>query len=189
MREVSDKSSTNTWRGYRRLPARTFLQERPHSRSSSANINAVILMMGLVASSPAWANCNIVNGKKYGDCTGVSVNTSPKPHQTIADNVDESGIIAGATVKFGGVLTLSGVSEGGIEVHRGGRLVISGVVNGSVSNEGGFVEIEGVVNGDVVSHAGYVSVSGVVQGRLLDGGSGTKYRREHGAVIDGMPVP
>jgi hypothetical protein len=68
-------------------------------------------------------------------------------------------------------------------VHEGGRLQLSGIVNGTVRNLGGSVEVEGILNhlhttgGDVVVGGNVGSVSG-------EGGITFK----EGAVIGGVPV-
>jgi hypothetical protein len=81
------------------------------------------------------------------------------------------------------MLDLSGVSNGDISVHEGGRLRLSGIANGTVRNSGGSVEVEGVLNhlhttgGDVVIGGNVGSVSG-------DG----EITFKEGAVIGGVPV-
>ena len=82
------------------------------------------------------AACNIVDGKAYGDCGDVKINTSSKPLLEVRGQVSESSIIDGATVYSGASLLLSGISNGNIRVLSGGRLTVSGVVNGEVRNEG-----------------------------------------------------
>lgn len=81
------------------------------------------------------------------------------------------------------MLDLSGVSNGDIFVYEGGRLRLSGIVNGTVINSRGSVEMEGILNhlhttgGDVVIGGNVGSVSG--NGEVIF---------EQGAVIGGVPA-
>ena len=59
----------------------------------------------LLPATPAWAACNIINGKTYGDCSSVTVNTGRTPAIVVTDYHSVSGIIEGATVRL--------ASEGG----------------------------------------------------------------------------
>ena len=130
-----------------------------------------------------FAACNIVGGKAYGDCAGVSVTQGAKPRLTVRSYVSESSLIDGATILKGGSLDLSGISNGDIIVHSGARLRLTGIVNGTVKNLGGNVEIEGsldrlhTIGGDVVIGGNVDRVSG-------DGS--VSYKK--GAVIGGVPI-
>jgi hypothetical protein len=115
--------------------------------------------------------CNVVNGKAYGDCQNVTVNVGDAPEVASLDvrtSVVAANIIKGATIHPGGALTLTGISQGDIVVHRGGRLKVSGTVDGTVRNDGGHVEITGIV-AHLISSGGTVTVRGIVK---RHGGSG-----------------
>lgn len=56
---------------------------------------AAILIIACSFSTNTLAACNIVNGKAYGDCAGVSVNKGTKGKLTVSSHVYESGIIEG----------------------------------------------------------------------------------------------
>lgn len=83
----------------------------------------------------------------------------------------------------GGSLHLSGISSGDIVVKRGGRLVVTGVVNGTVRNDGGVVEIEGIVD-HLSSEGGTVLVGGQVGSYSGSGPASFK----KGAVLQGVPL-
>lgn len=129
------------------------------------------------------AACNIVNGKAYGDCAGISINNVSKGVIKVSAYQSESGIIAGATVLSGGTLYLSGISNGDIVVKKGAKLSVTGIVDGSVKNNGGVVEIEGEV-GSVIANGGSTTISGIV---LYVTGTG-KVIYKNGAVVGGKPV-
>lgn len=77
---------------------------------------------------------------------------------------------------------LSGISNGDITVHKGGRLSLTGVVNGTVRNLGGIVEIEGTVD-HLFTIGGEVTVGGVVGG--VSGSGAVVFRS--GSVLGGTP--
>ena len=56
------------------------------------------------------------------------------------------GIISGARVRPGGSMYLTGICKGDIAVEKNGRLIVKGIVNGTVTNYGGLVEIDGKVD-------------------------------------------
>lgn len=132
----------------------------------------------------ANAACNIVNGKAYGDCAGVTVNQNTKGIIIVSSYKSESGIIDGARVKSGGSLRLSGICNGDIEVSKGGTLTVTGIVNGIVKNNGGIVEIEGLVS-HVSANSGKTTIGGSVSS--VSGVSKIIYKS--GAVIGGVPKP
>lgn len=134
-------------------------------------------------SQSAHAACNIVGGKAYGDCAGVKVREGEKPPLNVRSSVFESEIVAGATVHPGGSLHLSGISNGDIVVKRGGRLLVTGVVNGAVRNDGGAVEIEGIV-GHLSSNGGAATIGGEVGG--FSGTGPARFKK--GAVLQGVPL-
>lgn len=140
-----------------------------------------IVLVG--APSFTQAACNVVGGKAYGDCAGVRVNEGSKGHLTVRSYSSESAIIDGGTVLKGGVLELSGISNGDIVVHRGARLRLTGVVNGTVRNLGGTVEVEGILD-RLYTTGGNVVVGGNVGS--VSGDGPVSYKK--GAVVGGVPL-
>jgi hypothetical protein len=128
------------------------------------------------------AACNIIDGKAYGDCEGVNLNVVSPQRLAVHSKAIESGIISGATIFQGGDLEFRGLAMGDIIVHKGGRLLVSGIVNATVTNLGGRVEIEGMVD-HVHAERGEVIIGGNVSG--VSGGGTVKYKK--GAVIGGIP--
>ena len=142
------------------------------------------LAIGLLGVPPlTHPACNVVDGKAYGDCSGVRVNTGSKGHLTVRSYTSESAIIGGATVLKGGALELSGISNGDILVYRGGRLRLTGIVNGTVRNLGGNVEVEGILD-RLYTSGGNVVVGGNVGS--VSGDGPVHYKR--GAVVGGIPI-
>ena len=146
--------------------------------------NKIILFFALFCAY-SWAHsaCNIVNGKAYGDCTGVKINAAPSKFSIVSSYSVESGIISGARVENGGTFYLSGISNGNISVASGGKLYVTGIVNGAVTNNGGLVEIEGDVS-HVIANSGTTTISGIADS--VTGESKVIYQK--GAVINGNPV-
>jgi hypothetical protein len=140
-------------------------------------------MGSLEPRAPVLGACNIVGDKAYGDCSGVRVSRSTPEYLTVRSHISRTGIIAGATILKGGVLDLSGVSNGDISVHEGGRLRLRGIVNGTVRNSGGSVEVEGILN-HLHTTRGHVVIGGNV--RSLSGDGEVTFKE--GAVIGGVPV-
>ena len=144
---------------------------------------ALVVVGVLGPSTLLQGACNIVGDKAYGDCSGGRVSRSTPEYLTVRSQISQTGIIAGAMILNGGVLDLSGVSNGDISVYEGGRLLLRGIVNGTVRNLGGSVEVEGILDhlhtagGDVVIGGNVGSVSG-------DG----EVTFKEGAVIGGVPV-
>lgn len=132
----------------------------------------------------ASAACNIVDGKAYGDCRNVTVTHGTKPALNVGSTVTESAIVSGATVHPGGTLHLAGISNGDIVVRRGGQLTVTGVVNGTVRNEGGSVTIEGMVN-HLASNGGIATIDGSV-GSFSGAGPAVFMK---GSVLAGTPLP
>lgn len=149
------------------------------------NIYNKILLSFSLFCAHSWAHsaCNIVNGKAYGDCAGVTINAAPSKFSIVSTYSSESGIISGARVESGGTLYLSGISNGNISVASGGKLYVTGIVNGSVTNNGGLVEIEGDVS-HVVANSGTTTISGTADSVTGEG----KVTYQKGAVINGKPV-
>jgi len=129
-----------------------------------------------------FAACNIIDGRAYGDCRGVTVSRGSKRYLSVTKSVFESGVISGATVKRGGALELSGVSNGSIVVEKGGSLTVNGVVNGDIINKGGRIVVEGTA-GHIETTGGTVIIGGSVD--RVSGNGLIKYRK--GAVVGGIP--
>lgn len=146
----------------------------------------LLLTLVGIASLPqrALAACNFIGGKAYGDCSGVTITSGEKRAIDVRTSVIESAIIAGATVHSGGFLHLSGISNGDIAVKPGGRLDVSGVVDGTVRNNGGTVEIEGIVE-RLHSTGGKVVVGGQVGSFSGDG----PVQFKKGSILQGQPLP
>jgi hypothetical protein len=110
-------------------------------------------------SDPAYAACNIVGDKAYGDCSGVTINRQPQPYKIVIGFEVLGGIAEGATVKSGGSLLSSGIVEK-IEIERGGTATISGIAS-IVINHGGNVNITGQV-GQLLAMSGVTTIEGTV---------------------------
>jgi hypothetical protein len=139
----------------------------------------VLSAMLFGASRRLFAGCNIIDGRAYGDCGGVTINQG---YLSVTTSVFEPGIIRGATVRRGGVLELSGVSDGNIVVEKGGTLTVTGVVDGAIINKGGHIVVEGTAH-LIETTGGTVVIGGVVD--RVNGNGLVKYRK--GAVVGGMP--
>lgn len=158
------------------------LSHRTPTRMMRRLALAAILVTNAV---PAYTgSCNVVNGKAFGDCQGVKVNTGSRVALVITTAVAESGMINGAVVKRGGSLQLSGMSVGDITVEAGAMLEVNGTVNGTITNNGGKVRIGGTAR-SVYVNSGSLEVSGMVDS--IVGNGTTTYKS--GAVIGGKPVP
>lgn len=141
------------------------------------------LILSFLLPVHSYSACNIVNGKAYGDCAGVTVNSGSKGKLKVSSYMSESGIIKGARVLSGGSLFLSGISYGDIVVSKGGKLVVTGIVIGTIRNNGGTVKIEGEVS-TVIANSGSTTIAGIVS--YVTGSGKVSYRS--GAVIGGKPV-
>ena len=145
----------------------------------------LLTIIGIAAlSRPSLAACNIIDGRAYGECSGVKITSGEKQPLDVRTSVSESSIISGATVRSGGFLQLSGISNGDISVKHGGRLEVTGVVNGTVRNQGGTVEIDGIVE-RLHSSGGKVVVGGQVGSFNGDG----PVRFKKGSILQGQPLP
>lgn len=144
---------------------------------------AFVVVLAAWSASAFAGTCNVVNGKAYGDCKGINVNTGPKGKLVVTTAVAESGMIDGAIVKRGGSLQLSGMSVGDIIVEAGAILEVNGTVNGTITNNGGKVRIGGTAR-SVRVNSGSLEVFGMVDSVS---GSGT-ITYQKGAVIGGKPV-
>jgi hypothetical protein len=124
------------------------------------------------------AACNVINGKSYGDCGNVNIIDNLKGMMEIRSDESVPGIISGAIVRSGGSMYLTGISKGDIKVEKGGRLVVKGMVNGTVTNYGGLVEIDGKVD-SVNAIKGITEIGGIVS--YVTGSGKVVYKR--GAII------
>jgi hypothetical protein len=148
------------------------------------NLKKSIVVLMLLVSPMLHANsCNIVNGKAYGNCGNVNVNTKSKGILEVKKAITEPGIIIGAVVYEGGILYLAGICNGNIEIKKGGKVIVSGVVNGTIVNGGGHVDIEGIAQ-NVLANSGSTIISGTVT--QISGSGEIKYVK--GAVVSGVPV-
>ena len=143
----------------------------------------IAVLLFLLVPIYGHAACNILNGKAYGNCAGVNVNKGSKGFIKVSTYKTESGIIAGANVLSGGILFLSGISNGDIVVSKRAKLTVTGIVNGTVINNGGTVEIEGEVD-SVAANGGSTTIGGTVSYVTGDG----KVVYKSGAVVGGSPV-
>ena len=146
-------------------------------------IGITIFLITLTYSVPSYSVCNIVGNMTYGDCSGVNVNSQERRRLSVKSSITESAIVAGAIVHNGGYLTLNGVSTDDIHVRKGGSLVVYGVVNGTVHNDGGNIEISGIVN-HLHSTGGQVTVTGQV-GNLS--GKGLVHFKKN-SILQGRPI-
>lgn len=80
-------------------------------------------------------------------------------------------------------MSLNGISEGDIEVSKGGSLIVGGIVRGTIINNGGSVNIAGIAS-TVIANKGATTISGVVSS--VTGNGNVTYH--HGAVIGGIPI-
>jgi hypothetical protein len=142
-----------------------------------------IFLLVLLLTTTSWGACNVVNGKTYGDCAGVTINRQSPILLDVKSYQSVSGIIAGAQIRSGGTLYLSGISNGPITVDKSGRLVLTGIANDSITNNGGDVEIEGQA-AYVVANSGQTTISGIVA--AVYGSGQVTFKK--GAVVGGKPV-
>lgn len=149
------------------------------SLQKEAFMRLPVLLSALVLSTPSLAVCNIVGGKAYGDCAGVTVNTGRQPFAIVSASKDISGISEGARVVSGGRLTVMGIADE-VDVQEGGYLYVGGMAR-RVRNNGGRVEIDGSVD-TLVATAGATSIRGTV-GQVIGSGTVEKVR---GSVIGGI---
>jgi hypothetical protein len=82
---------------------------------------AIFIMIGCaVSASPVNAACNIVGGKAYGDCSGVTINQQAQPYKIVVGFEVLTGVAEGATVRSGGSLLATGIIDK-IQIERGGK--------------------------------------------------------------------
>ncbi len=149
-----------------------------------SNMRLFLLLLSLLSTSLATgasAACNIVNGRAYGDCAGVTVNTGSTPFQVIGTYRSRSGISEGAQVLSGGSLSVSGIADRVI-VEQGGTAHISGTVQRLEVS--GVAHVSGTVNSILLRDSGCVIVEGIVGGIS---GNGTALL-ETGSADAGRPT-
>lgn len=137
--------------------------------------------MLLLAAAPADAACNIIDGKAYGDCAGVTVKTGSEPFREVAGYASISGISEGARVLLGGSLSASGISDR-IIVEKGGRADVGGQV-GSLQVAGS-ATITGMVDSVILVEGGEITLEGMA-GRIS--GQGEAHLAA-GSVVGGFPL-
>ena len=113
-------------------------------------IGSLFLASCVLCSSKSVAACNIVGGKAYGDCAGVTVKTGSTAFEEVAGYKMISGVSDGVRVLSGGAVTVTGIADR-VVIEDGGSALILGIAH-SVTNKGGFVRVSGMV--DVLSMVG-----------------------------------
>ena len=142
---------------------------------------SILILIFLIYPYIAYSACNIVNGKKYGNCNHVTVtiNKSNPESLIISSYKNISGITKDIQILSGGDAHVSGISGGNIIIEKGGRLTFSGSAN-SITNNGGVLIHTGVANSIFVK-SGITKISGVVT--LLYGEG--EVQIESGSVVNG----
>ena len=138
-----------------------------------------LLLLIFLIPNLSYSACNVVNGKKYGDCNNVTINKSNPESLTISSYETISGITKYIKILNGGNLNLSGISNGNIIIEKGGSLTISGMAN-SISNNGGKLILSGTAN-RIYAKDGVTRISGIVNSLYGDG----EIQLESGAVVNG----
>ena len=146
----------------------------------------IIITSTVLFSFSVSAACNIINGKKYGDCSNVNITTNASNEEALIVTKYEyvSNIINGAIVKNNAELILTGISNKKIFVEKGGVLEVSGVVNGGVENRG-YIKISGQINGNVNNY-GEAFIEGIIHGQFYNQPLGS-VTTIPGAIISGIP--
>ncbi len=126
-----------------------------------------------------YSACNIVNGKKYGDCSNVTVNIKSYPKSLIiSNNQTISGIKKNIKILAGGDLYLTGISQD-ILIEKYGKLTLTGMAN-NITNNGGTLLIEGNAE-NIYANGGNTIIKGVINSIVGNG----NVKIENGAVING----
>jgi len=139
----------------------------------------IIIFFSLFIPISLFSTCNIVNGKKYGNCKNIRTNIIPY----ISSVKTVEGMISGAHILSGGILFLNGMSNGNIIVDNNGKLIVQGTVNGTITNNGGIVIIDGTSN-MVIANSGLTTISGIVLSVIGNG----ELKYKVGAIINGKPI-
>tara|TARA_R110000737_G_scaffold63886_1_gene91569 strand:+ start:869 stop:1324 length:456 start_codon:yes stop_codon:yes gene_type:complete len=142
----------------------------------------LIFISVLAHSSISYSACNIINGKKHGDCQNVTVNVIDNPKSLVISNGQIlSGIVKDVHVLSDGILSFGGICYGDMIVEKGGELTLTGIVNGTITNNGGTVLIGGIAH-SVFAKSGITRITGVAKVIYGEG----QIEVEAGALINGM---
>ena len=139
----------------------------------------VIIFFSLFIPISLFSTCNIVNGKKYGNCKNIRNNISPY----ISSVKTVRGIMSGTHILSGGILFLNGISNGNIIVDNNAKLIVHGIVNGTITNNGGIVKIYGTANA-IIANSGLTTISGIVLSVIGNG----ELEYTVGSVINGKSI-
>lgn len=147
---------------------------------STIGIGISMLAWICVACAGDIAECN------GGGCDRNGAALDVRSHQK------ESGTIQGAKIHKSGKLELAGNSNGDILVEKGGALVVSGMVNGTIVNQGGQVTVNGIAH-RVQNSSGKTKINGTVDEVVVEHGvvtipgtvNGTIVNRSGRVIVDG----
>lgn len=99
----------------------------------------------------------------------------------ITGNRTETGnIVDNVVIDPGGRLVLSGLIGGTLQIESGGYAHIRGLVNGLVVESGGAARLDGMCTGDVYNFGGELVITGMVAGRL--------HGRMHTQIVPGARI-
>lgn len=99
----------------------------------------------------------------------------------ISNDRTESGkILDNVVVSPGARLILSGLIGGTLQVEPGGYAHIRGLVHGLVVESGGAARLDGMCTGDVYNFGGELAIAGMVAGRL--------HGRMHTQIVPGSRI-
>jgi hypothetical protein len=82
------------------------------------------------------------------------------------DRTESGKILDNVVIGPGGRLVLDGLIGGTLQVESGGYAHVRGLVNGLVVEDGGAARLDGMCTGDVHNFGGELVVAGMVAGRL-----------------------
>ena len=143
---------------------------------------SILILIFLIYPYISYSACNVVNGKKYGNCSHVTINinnSNPPESFIVSGYKTISGITKDIHILPGGSVYKSGISKGNIIIEKDGRLTISGIAN-SITNNGGVLIVTGIVD-SIFAKDGITRISGVV--KLLYGEG--EIQLEPGSVVNG----
>ena len=142
-----------------------------------------IVVLGLLWANHLYAACAVVNGKKYGDCRGVTVNEIPKNYTPKILKGNFSGLTNG-DAKVNNSATLNGTVSGDITINSGARLTVRGRVGGNIENYGRLF-LTGMVDGVIVNLGNSsATLEGIVGGNIF----GKNFNKKPGSIISGIPT-
>ena len=142
-----------------------------------------IVVLGLLWANHLHAACAVVNGKKYGDCRGVTVNETPKNYTPKILKGDFYGKING-DAKVNNSATLNGSVTGNITISSGAKLTVVGFVGGNIENYGKLF-LKGIVDGVVVNLG---NSSATIEGTVGGNTFGKNFNKKPGSIISGVPT-